>query len=142
MAKRRANKKAAKAPKRGGKRSVKGKIKSPRSAVLPGFEQVRNGRLDTVCEGIADERRIKNAAQLEEASLITTAQRIMEAQTPSLTVYKHAGVELALIPGTSHIRVRLVKETGDADVSGGRQRASNAGDTEEPATEMEGAEAD
>lgn len=77
------------------------------------MEQHRNVRLDNVCEGIANERGIMNAASLEEKSLIQSALQVMQAK--GVQVYKHAGVELARVPGAEKLRVRLTKETGDAD---------------------------
>lgn len=35
-----------------------------------------------------------------------------------VTVYKHAGIELARMPGAEKLRVRVTKETGDAQVGG------------------------
>ncbi len=105
--------------------------------MLPGFEQVRSRKLDHICEGIAEERRVKNAATVEENSLIAAAQKVMEGHDPALMAYKHGGVELVLVPGSSRIRVRLVKDTGDADVSGGNTRASNAEDTDTPALDVD-----
>lgn len=91
-------------------------------------------KLDHICEGIADERRTKNAAIIEETALIAAAQKRMEGR--NVTAYKHAGVELVLIPGSNHIRVRLVKDTGDADVSGGETRSNNAEDTDTAAVDQ------
>jgi hypothetical protein len=86
---------------------------SPRSQALPGMEQQRNVKLDNVCEGIADERRVMNAAKVEERGLIQSALQLM--QQKGIQVYKHGGVELARVPGSESLRVRLTKQTGDAD---------------------------
>lgn len=106
------------------KKAAKGAAKkpSPRSQVLPGMEQVRNRRLDNICEGIAQERSIMNAASVEEKSLIATALQVM--QDDKRTIYKHSGVELVRVPGADKLRVKLTKDSGDAEVSGGTTRSS------------------
>jgi hypothetical protein len=85
----------------------------PRSQTLPGLDQVRNGKLDNLCEGIADVRATMNEAKQEEKGLIAAALQTMVAK--GVTVYKHGGVELARVPGAETLRVRLVKAQGDAD---------------------------
>lgn len=77
------------------------------------MEQSRNVRLDNICEGVANERGIMNAASLEEKSLVQSALQVMQAK--GIQVYKHAGVEMARVPGSEKLRVRLTKQTGDAD---------------------------
>src|SRR5260221_6386643 len=64
--------------------------KGPRSQSLPGMEQVRNARLDNVCEDIAEERRKMNAAKIEEQASIQAALQIM--QGAGVQVYKHDGI--------------------------------------------------
>lgn len=81
------------------------------------MEQVRSRRLDNVCEGIAEERALMNKARLDEKGLIQSALQAM--QKADVTIYRHGGVELARVPGAEKLRVRLTKEEGDADVSGG-----------------------
>lgn len=102
------------------------KIKGPKQPQLPGTSGVRSAKLDTVCEGIGDERRTKNAANLEEKSLVANALKIMQSR--KIQVYKHAGVELAMMPGTATLRVRLTKQDGDASVIGGETSSDNAGE--------------
>jgi hypothetical protein len=85
----------------------------PRSQPLPGLEQVRNGKLDNLCEAIADVRGTMNTAKQEEIGFVRAALQAMVAK--GVTVYKHGGVELARVPGAEKLRVRLVKEQGDAD---------------------------
>jgi hypothetical protein len=89
------------------------------------MEQVRNKRLDNICEGIADERAQKNRCDLEEKGLIQSALKAM--QQANISVYKHGGVELARVPGSEKLRVRLTKDQGDAEVTGGTTSADNAG---------------
>lgn len=98
---------------------------SPRSQTLPGMKRVRDQKLDNICEGIADERAKKNEADTEEKSLISSALKRMQARNVNL--YKHSGVELARVPGSEKLRVRLTKDTGDAEVAGGETTTTNAG---------------
>ena len=84
-----------------------------RSQVLPGLEGARNQRLDNIAEALVEERDRLNSAKVEEQALITAA--LKEMQDADLQVYKHNGVELARVPGAEKVRVRLVKEQGDAD---------------------------
>lgn len=85
----------------------------PRSQTLPGLEQTRNGKLDNLCEGIAEVRTTMNAAKQEEKTFIVAALQAMV--TKGVQVYRHGGVELARVPGAERLRVRLTKEEGDAD---------------------------
>jgi hypothetical protein len=84
-----------------------------RSQTLPGLEGTRSTKLDNLCESIAEERDTMNRARQEEADLLKTALQTMVKG--NISVYKHGGVELARIPGAERLRVRLVKEQGDAD---------------------------
>lgn len=70
-------------------------------------------RLDRICEAIGDERDKINRAHREEKGYVQGALQVM--QQSGISVYRHAGVELARIPGAEKLRVRLTKETGDAD---------------------------
>lgn len=93
------------------------------------MEQARNTRLDNICEGIAQERGVMNAASMEEKSLINAG--LQEMQDKKITVHKHAGVELVRVPGADKLRVRLTKDTGSAGVEGGTTRGSNSDEAEE-----------
>lgn len=104
-----------------------GKIKSPRSQALPGMEQVRNVQLDKITEAIADERRTRNAAAVEEKTLKSQAEK--EMQRKGLAVYKNNGVEMVMVPGAPTLRVRLVKQTGEATVEDGTS-SGDGGDEE------------
>lgn len=84
-----------------------------RSRALPGMEQVRDQRLDNLCEGMAEHRRVMNAARVEEQGDITAALQHMVKK--GISVYKHGGIELARVPGAERLRVRVTKEQGDAD---------------------------
>ena len=94
-------------------KSTKRPAPHARSQTLPGLEGTRNGKLDNLCEGIAEVRARMNAARQEESGLVVSALQQMVAK--KVTVYKHNGVELARVPGAEKLRVRLVKEHGDAD---------------------------
>lgn len=89
------------------------KKRGPRSQALPGMDQVRNTRLDNLCEGMAEHRRVMNAARTDEQGDIVAA--LQEMQRKKIGVYRHAGIELARVPGAEKLRVRLTKEEGDAD---------------------------
>lgn len=94
-------------------REPKEPASSPRSQTLPGMDQVRSRRLDNICEAIADCRERMNTARTEETQLDASAlQTMVKAGIP---VYRHSGIELARIPGAEKLRVRVTKETGDAD---------------------------
>ena len=127
-----AKKQKARAPKKGKRAKVTAKSprqvratakaarsrpKGPRSQALPGMEQVRNERLDGLCESIGDERERTNAAKTEEIGLKQSALQVM--QRGDIHIYRHAGVELARVPGADKLRVRLRNEEGEAAVSGG-----------------------
>jgi hypothetical protein len=77
------------------------------------MEQVRDRQLDNFCEAIAEHRAAKNDAIVREQSDISGA--LLRMQKTEKLVYKHAGVELARVPGAEKLRVRLVKGEGDAD---------------------------
>jgi hypothetical protein len=116
--------KGAKPPK--AKKASKPRAKGPRSQALPGMGQVRNSKLDNICEGIAEERAASNAANQEEKQLTSTALQVMQAS--KVTAYRHAGVELSRVPGAEKLRVRLTKETGDAEVTEGKTTVAGAED--------------
>lgn len=102
--------------------------KGPRSQALPGMKKIRNVELDNLCEAIGEAREQMNAARTEEGEYIESALKTMRAT--KIHTYKHAGVELARVPGGDEkLRVRLVPaDKGDAEVS--------------EATEVEAAEAE
>ena len=76
------------------------------------MEQVRNARLDNLCESIADQRRVMNAARQQEQADIQGA--LQEMQRKGVQTFRHGGVELARVPGAEKLRVRLTTEEGDA----------------------------
>lgn len=96
----------------------KGKLEQPatqpRSQVLPGHETVRDQTLDNLCESIGEHRAAKNLHTEHEQADIQAALTRMQEIGKRCVVYKHAGVELARVPGAEQLRVRLTKSTGDA----------------------------
>jgi hypothetical protein len=94
--------------------------------------RLRNAKLDNLCEGIGEELDLANRATQDADSLKASALQVMQQR--KLQVYKHAGVELARVPGSEKLRVRRTKDqTGDAAVKEGHTGADNA---EEPAAEQ------
>lgn len=59
------------------------------------------------------------------------AAALQEMQKRKVQVYKHAGIELARVPGSESLRVRRVKQEGDAAVGEGETTATNADQAEE-----------
>ncbi len=112
MAKKRGKTKPIKSKVKPKSKAARAAKKGPRSQPLPGLEQVRDAVLDNICEGIGDERGRMNAAKTEEKGLIQAALQRMQKR--GLSVFRHAGVELARVPGAEKLRVRLTKEAGDA----------------------------
>lgn len=128
-------KKAAKAPLKAIKRSA-----SPRSQALPGMEQVRNRSLDRICEHISDVRHDLNRLRGEEKDLQGQAVRVMTGD--KVAVYRHSGVEMVLVPGDVHLRVRTLKAT-PANADGPEAPAGDdAGVTADEVAEGEAAAAD
>jgi hypothetical protein len=85
-----------------------------RSRTLPGMEEVRSGPLDNLCEAIAETRGIMNRLRSEEAGHEQSALRVMRDRR--LTSYRHAGVELARVPGEEKLRVRTSRNNATAEV--------------------------
>ncbi len=92
------------------------KPRPPRNRALPGMEQARHNVLDSVCEAIAKERKKKAKIVNIEKEELKRAKKYMEQE--NVTVYRRDGVELAVIPGESKVRARLVGEkTADDDAA-------------------------
>lgn len=116
--------------------------RGPRSQPLPGMENVRAGALDNLCEGIGDCRDTMNVASVEEKKLIASALKQMQKR--NLSVYRHARVELARVPGAEKLRVRVTKEEGDASVEAGAEQTGDESvevETDDPGHPEAGAEA-
>lgn len=106
------------------------------------MEHVRNKRLDNLCESIAEHRAAKNDAAVGEQQDIAAALQVM--QRDGVSVYRHARVELARVPGAEKLRVRLTKEEGDAgeaDLAQGHadtdEESEGRSDVEDALEEME-----
>lgn len=82
--------------------------RSPRSQVLPGMEQVRNAKLDRICEDLSDIRRTINRAAGEEKDLHQQAMRVMVSD--KVPTYTQSGIRLTFTEGQPHLSVKLVKE--------------------------------
>lgn len=136
-------KKAAKVVKMTPKaKTAKPRAASPRSQVLPGMEQVRNRSLDRVCEAISDVRGDLNRLRGEEKDLQGQAVRVMTESKPPVTVYRFAGVELVLVPGDVHLRVRTLKSDANSDAPAepapsGQDAAATLDEMTEPVTDAE-----
>lgn len=135
-----AKKKAAKkkpAAKAKPKPASKPKAKTPRAQTLPGMEQVRNRTLDRICEHIGDVRSELNRLRGDEKDLQGQAVRVMSAD--KVTAYRFAGVELVLVPGDLHLRVRTLKVTANTDApASGQDAAATLDEMTEDAPDAEG----
>lgn len=105
----------AKAAKGRGNKPAAGKprARGPRSQPLPGMEQVRNAKLDNLCEAISETRGNINQLRTDEKGNEQAALKVM--QSAEITVYRHSGVELLLVPGDVKLRVRTTKDTASTD---------------------------
>lgn len=112
MSKKKAKKAAPKKPARRHSDKMKAakrdRIQSPRSQALPGMEQITNRALNRICEHISDVRREMNRARGEEKDLMNQAVTVMTDS--KVSVYRFSGVELLLVPGDVHLRVRTLKD--------------------------------
>lgn len=96
---------------------------------------MRNGRLDNFCESIGEDR--KRIAQLKADEQGSIQGALKEMKAKNVGAYKHAGVELAFVPGADKLRVRLTND--DSDSAAGLPSDAGEGDEAE-ADEAEGAE--
>lgn len=118
------SKKKAKAKPKAAKKKTPARTRKPvRQPPLPGTEQLRNKRLDQLCESIGDGRETKNKLIVEEKADLQAALREMHDR--NINAYRHAGVELYRIGGEEKLRVRLTKEDA-SDMT-----PSDAGDGED-----------
>lgn len=93
--------KKAKAPKAA-------KRKVTRQTALPGMGQVRNAKLDKLCENIGEARERKNEAIADEEGDSQAALRVM--QDSKVDHYTHAGVELIRRHGADKLSIKLLKD--------------------------------
>lgn len=133
----------SKAPKKG-KAPAKGKKgakpTAPRKSVarqpaFAGMEQIRNGKLDRLCESIGDSRERKNKAVEDEAS--DSAAALSEMIRRDLHSYVHMGVRLTAKKGVDKLGIQLVKDKTEHGAQVGT--AHDAVDTTTPEEGGEGA---
>lgn len=111
------------------------RINSPKSVPLPGMEQVTNRALNRICEHISDVRREMNRARGEEKDLMNQAVTVMTDSKQS--VYRFSGVELLLVPGDVHLRVRTLKEGANTNAPSKDAPADDAGVTADETEEAD-----
>jgi hypothetical protein len=101
---------------------------SPKQGAL--IEDARIGPLDKIAGAIGDVRDNMNDLRAEERGHLQVAKKLMHQYGKS--VYKHAGVQITLVPGDEKVQVRVLKDDGDASSSGsddaGEGEAPDAGD--------------
>ena len=109
-----AKKKAAKKSKRSkSARSAVPRKKGPRSQTLPGMEQVRNARLDNLCEDFTERREKLNEMRDEDAGDMRVALGIMHAS--DIRLYNHGGTKLVRTEGEEKLSVRPSKDKATTD---------------------------
>lgn len=77
-------------------------------------------RLDRICEDLSDIRTDLNDATKRQTAAKNAAIKEMghargKGGKP-LTVYKHAGIELVLVPGGDQLRIHVIKPGSDVEV--------------------------
>lgn len=100
------------------------------------MEQVRNVKLDNLCEAIAETRTNINDLKQTEAGNEQAALKVM--QQYQVSSYKHGGVQLVRVPGDEKLSVRLSKDTSNDAGDGGEDAADGedaAADQGTPASE-------
>ena len=105
------------------KRVLSGALKTtaPLSRVLPGMERVRDELLDNMFEVRAVKTGIMNESRRDIKALdggILQRMQDLEKAGKTIYVYKHSGLEGARVPGSERLRMRLVKDQGNAEVAG------------------------
>lgn len=101
----------------------KPRSQQPRQQAL--IEDARIKPLDDCAASIADVRDNMNELRGEEKGYLSTARSLMHKYGKS--VYKHAGVEIVLVPGDEKVRVRILKDDGNASSSGSDDAGGDAG---------------
>lgn len=80
------------------------------------MEQVRHTILDRIADGVGDNREEMNRLKGETGSMEDQALKYM--QEHQVHMYRHSGVEFAVVPGGDKLRVRTRVTEGDSEVSG------------------------
>lgn len=102
----------------------KPKRTTARSVPLPGMEQITNRILNNACEQIAEGRSFMARGRTVEQEGIGIA--LQEMQRRDVRAYRHAGVELAFVPGVDKLRVRLTEDSQNATGESRRQQSTPA----------------
>jgi hypothetical protein len=84
------------------------KPKGPRSQTLPGMSQVRDARLDQICEDIGEGLDQINAGT--ETVDDGKAAALVRLHARGLSGYRHAGVRLSLVPGAEKVSAKREKD--------------------------------
>jgi hypothetical protein len=126
---------AKKAPRAPRARKAVSKLRSPRAQPLPGMEQVRDVQLDRICESIGETRDTMNKLRSDEAGDERAA--LLRMRTRSLTSYRHAGVELARVPGEEKLRVRTSRTSATAETDEAGEPGEEAGGEGGPVETLE-----
>jgi len=84
-----------------------------RNQDLPGMEDREIRELEEVALAYGEVRDQRMALNVEEASLKGTALQLMKKF--GKTIYKHAGVEIRVIPGEEDVKVKVKKPGEDDD---------------------------
>ncbi len=121
---------AAKKPTSAAHAAATARNAKPRDEKLPGFKQPKNQRLELLCESLDNQRTVINDAKRIEKS--DKAAALQEMTRVGLLAFKHAGIELARIPGADTIRVHVVKDEGEMEAEGEATEATSDRDDEVP----------
>lgn len=119
------------APKKAGKnKPPKGKPRTRNAPAsqgqLPGTEQIRNRKLDRLCESIGNAREEKNRLAQEE--LGDSQAALTEMLENDIHAYVHMGVRLTAKKGVDRLGITLVKDKTQTGVETGHDNAA----TDEP----------
>jgi hypothetical protein len=92
----------------GAKERARTQPKGPRSQALPGMAQVRDAKLDQICEDIGEglDQINDGTDQVNDGK----AAAIARLHARNLSGYRHAGVRLALVPGAEKVSVKRERD--------------------------------
>lgn len=112
--------------------------RSARSQTLPGMAQVRDAKLDEICESIGDGLDQINQGTEDVNDGKSAALARLHAR--GLQAYRHAGVRVTLVPGAEKVSVKREKDrevnvsVGAGEVNDGGAEGEGEGE-ETPASE-------
>lgn len=93
---------------RGSSRTRAAAPRGPRSQTLPGMAQVRDAKLDQICEDIGDGLdQINAGTEAVDEGKLAAIQRL---HSRNLSGYRHAGVRLSIVPGAEKVSVKREKD--------------------------------